>query len=82
MRTRTEITLEMDRWIVVGRQTRRRWCSTCARHVEMMSLDDAARCAQVNTRTMYNWVESGVVHWDETAEGMLLICPNSPKLNR
>lgn len=81
MRTRTEITLEMDRWIVVGRQPKKRRCSTCAADVEMMSLDEAARFAQVNSRTIFHWAESGAVHWEETAEGLLLICPNSPNLN-
>jgi hypothetical protein len=71
----------MDRWIVVGRP-KQRWCATCGRYVEMMSLDDAARLAHVNSRTMFHWAESGAVHWDETAEGLLLICPNSPNLNR
>ena len=42
MRTRREITLEMDRWVVVSRPKKRRWCSTCALEVEMISIDDAA----------------------------------------
>ena len=81
MRTRTEITLEMDRWIVVGRQTRKRWCSACAGYVEMMSLDDAALFARVNSRTVFRWAETGAVHSSETTEGLLMICPNSPNLN-
>ena len=81
MGTRTEITLEMDRWIVVGRAKMKRWCSTCALHVEMLTVDDAALIARVNSRTMFHWAETGVVHSTETAEGLLLICPNSRKLN-
>ncbi len=81
MRTRTEIMLEMDRWIVVNRPGKRRWCSTCALHVEMMTIDDAALLAQVSSRTIFNWAESGALHVSETPQGLLLVCPNSLNLN-
>ena len=42
MRTRTEITVETDRWVVVQRQRRSDWCSACLRQVEMLNIDDAA----------------------------------------
>ena len=58
MRTRTEITLETDRWIVVSPPKKKRWCSTCERHVEMMSLDEATLLAQVTSRTIFQWAES------------------------
>ena len=80
MSTRTEITLELDRWVVVSRPRKQRWCATCALEVEMISIDDAALRAQVNSRTIFQWAESGVVHSSETAEGLLLICPNSLNL--
>ena len=52
MKTRTEITVEMDRWVVRQPATKRlRWCSTCSRHVEMLSVDEAAIFASVNSRT-------------------------------
>ena len=81
MRTRTEITLETDRLIVINRPKKKRWCSACEGHVEMMSIDDAALRAQVNSRTIFRWAESGAVHSSETAAGLLLICPNSPNLS-
>lgn len=40
MRTRTEMTIEVDRWIVVQRQPKADWCSTCLRQVER--INDAA----------------------------------------
>lgn len=46
----------------------------------MMSIDEAALLAQVNSRTIFRWVESGNLHASETAEGLLQICPNSPNL--
>lgn len=81
MRTRTEITVETDRWVVVSRQRRFAWCTTCSSQVEMLSTDDAAIFARVNSRTIFRWAESGAVHSSETPEGLLLICPYSPNLH-
>ena len=82
MKTRTEITVETERLVVVNRRRRREaWCSACSRHVEMLNVDDAAIFAQVNSRTIFHWAESGVVHSSETPEGLLLICPHSPTFN-
>jgi len=80
MKTRTEITFEMDRLIVVNRSRKAEWCSSCSRPVQMLSLDDAALCAHVNSLTIFRWAIAGELHSSETAEGLLLICPNSPKL--
>lgn len=81
MKTRTEITLEKERWVVVSRPRKQRWCPSCALYVDMMSVDDAALFAQVTSRTIFRWAEAGTLHASETAEGLLLICPNSPNLN-
>ena len=77
MRTRTEITVETERVVIINRSRRIAWCSSCARPVEMLSIDDAAIFARVNSRTIFHWAESRVVHSTETREGLLLICPNS-----
>ncbi|HYV82402.1 MAG TPA: hypothetical protein VE931_02745 [Pyrinomonadaceae bacterium] len=77
MRTRTEITVERERWVVVHKHRRIAWCRSCSRRLQMLSTDDAAILAGVNSRTIFHWAESGVVHSTETAEGLLLICPNS-----
>lgn len=81
MKTRTEITVETDRLVIVSRRRRNFWCSTCLRQVEMLNVDDAAIFARVNSRTIFHWAESGVVHSSETPEGLLLICPHSPNLH-
>ena len=77
MRTRREITIERERWVVVRRRRGTAWCNVCSREVEMLSVDDAAIFAGVNSRTMFHWVESGAVHSSETPEGLLIICPHS-----
>lgn len=81
MKTRTEITVETERWVVINKHRRTAWCRDCSRNVEMLSIDDAAIFARVNSRTIFHWAESGVVHSTETPEGLLLICPHSPNLH-
>ena len=81
MKTRTEITVEMDRLIVVNRSGRSEWCSCCSRPVEMLSIDNAALLAHVNSLTIFRWAIAGELHSTESSEGLLLICPNSPKLS-
>ncbi len=80
MKTRTEITVETERLVIVSRHRRGAWCSPCARQVEMLTVDDAAILFHVASRTVFYWAESGVVHSSETPEGLLLICPHSPNL--
>lgn len=77
MKTRTEITFEMDRIIVLSRPRRSEWCSSCARPVEMLSVNDAALVAQVNSVTIFRWAIAGELHSSESPDGLLLICPNS-----
>jgi len=77
MRTRTEITVETDRWVVVKRHRRTAWCIACSRQVEMLNVDDAALFAHVNSRTIFHWAESRAIHSSETPEGLLLICSHS-----
>jgi hypothetical protein len=43
----------------------------------MLTIDDAAIFAQVNSRTIFRWAESGALHSSETPEGLLLICSHS-----
>jgi len=81
MRTRTEIIVETDRWVIVSRLRRSGWCSACSRQVEMLNVDEAAIFARVNSRTIFHWIESGALHSSETPEGLLLICPRSLNSN-
>ena len=85
MKRRTEITIETERIVVMSRSVKkevgRQQCDCCAEHVDMITTDHAAIVARVTSRTIFKWAESGMVHSAETAEGLLLICPNSlPRL--
>lgn len=78
MKKRIEITIETDRLLIF--EERKRifiWCAPCGKRVEGITTDDAAIRARVNSRTIFRWVESGRVHYTETPEGLLLICPHS-----
>ena len=52
-------------------------CAACGEEVRMVTIDQAARLARVNSREIYREVEAGMLHFIETTEGSLLICFNS-----
>ena len=77
----TEITVESS--LLVLRRARRHapvYCAVCPTPVLLLAPEEAAVLAGVSTRTLYRWIESGQLHFRETAEGplqKLLVCPNS-----
>lgn len=78
-RTRTtEITVERSEVLVVRRSrfSVYAWCSRCGARVQMLTPEEAARAADVSTRTIYSRVENGQIHFTEMAEGMF-VCLNS-----
>jgi hypothetical protein len=79
VKRRTEIIIETERLLIVGGRKKRtiNWCAPCGKHVEALTTDEAALLARVTSRTIFSWVEAGRVHYMETPEGLLLICPNS-----
>ena len=81
MRTtkRTEITIETDRIVVLSRRKVSvvSWCRECNRRVKMVTADEAASIAGVTSRTIYRWVDSEKLHFNETSQGSLLICCES-----
>ena len=52
-------------------------CDRCAEPGGMITPDEAAALCEVSTRTIYHWLESGAIHFSETAAEGLLICLNS-----
>jgi len=49
------------------------WCPCCRLEAELVTPERASQIAKVSTRTIYRWIEAGVVHFKER-EGHLLIC--------
>jgi hypothetical protein len=78
MLKRTEITIERETvWVFRGTEARPEWCSECEHIVDAMTVDAAARAAAVRSRAVFRWVEDGLVHYGETPQGLLWICPES-----
>ena len=75
-RKRTETTIESHEvWVVRrARPVSPAWCDLCAGRAGMLTPDEAAQWRGVSTRTVYQWVEAGSLHFAETADGALLIC--------
>jgi hypothetical protein len=50
------------------------FCPACGVPSWMLAPDEAAALAGVSQRTVYDWVEAGLVHFEEGAAGLLFIC--------
>jgi predicted site-specific integrase-resolvase len=76
---RIEIDLMTERSLIIrsGRHSIQTTCQGCGREVRMITPDQAAMLADVRTRTIFQWVEVGKVHFVETPDGKVLICANS-----
>ncbi len=74
----TTITTETHDVFIVRRRTEhsiRMWCTECEAEVDMLTPEESAAIAEVSTRTIYAWLESGQIHYTETTEGNVLVCP-------
>jgi hypothetical protein len=84
-RTRT-ITETREVWVV--RRVPLPWaggrppnsCAACGAPAVMITPEEAAALARVSTRTVYRWVEAGLVHIEESADGPLFVCLSSLSL--
>ncbi|HJQ24179.1 MAG TPA: helix-turn-helix domain-containing protein [Blastocatellia bacterium] len=77
-RRRTEITVETS--LLVWRRVRRGdplTCAACPQPSPLIAPEEAAALAGTSTRTIYRWVEAGRLHFAETADGRLLVCPHT-----
>ena len=80
MGKRTEITIEIERRIVIRRihaKSKEIFCPRCPENAEMLTTDEAALVARCSSRAIFGWCELGWLHFTETGEGLLLICSHS-----
>jgi hypothetical protein len=80
MSKRREITFEIEQRFIIKRQSGQKttlFCSFCQKEIEMLSTDKAALLTGCNSRTIFDWVELGLLHFTETSEGLLMICKSS-----
>jgi hypothetical protein len=80
-RRRTEVTLETRLRIIRRSAPATVFCAQCPAPVPLITPEEAAVLARTSTRTIYRWVEAEQLHYSETPEGRLLICPNSLPLS-
>ena len=79
-RKRTEITIEFEEVIHATGESNRLtqgWCPACGIETTMVSPQQAAMIAGVTVRMINRWVESDMLHFLETGDGLLLLCVNS-----
>ncbi len=76
---RTETIIETHEvWVVRKRAGQPAvWCAECAGRPAMLTTEEAARLTGLSQRAVYRNVEAGAVHFTETADGCLFVCPAS-----
>ena len=53
-------------------------CQQCSTTIaSLVAPDEAAVITGRSTRLIYRWVEAGIIHFQETATGSLVVCLNS-----
>jgi hypothetical protein len=74
--SRTEITIETQQLLVIREpgDSVRGTCPQCGPEVRLVSSNQAAVLAGESTRTIYRWIEDGLIHFTETREGHLFVC--------
>ena len=79
MKRRVEITVETERLLLVrGRSVSvTAWCAGCGARVRMVTAGEAARLSGLSAREIFRRVEAATLHFTETNEGELLVCPDS-----
>ncbi len=77
MKRRTEITIEIDRVMIISQSNNHRsWCNACGTQVSVVTAGEAAEMIQSSETFIQRLAETGKLHFATTTEG-LLICLNS-----
>jgi hypothetical protein len=75
---RTEIRIETSETLTIRRRRlARQWCSECERDVVMLTIEQTAELTGATELEACRLVETGRLHFTETARGKLLICADS-----
>jgi hypothetical protein len=74
---RTRTTVERHETVVIrsARKLKRVLCPECSEPVALVALDEAVKFSGISSRAVYRLIEEGRIHFAETAEGSVLICP-------
>jgi hypothetical protein len=74
--TRTEITVETDRVLIIRRSIRA-WCRQCGREVDMLSLGEAEALTAVSGQELCASAQAHRWHLCENQQGTCLVCLES-----
>ena len=76
---RTETIIETHEVWVIRKRTHRPpvWCLDCAGQPQMLTAEEAARLSGLSLRAICRSIEAGGVHFLETADGGVFVCPAS-----
>ena len=72
----TEITIETQQLLIIREPGDSVWgmCPQCGAEGRLVSSNQAAALVGESTRTIYRWIEEGLIHFAETGEGHLFVC--------
>ena len=56
-------------------------CDRCQSPTQMLTPDLAATISGITLRTLFQWIESGQIHFVETPEGRVFVCLQSVTAN-
>lgn len=80
MKKRTVITSRTHETFVVRwekAESRKTFCAVCAAEVEMLSVEEAVAVSKLRAREIFRRIESGAIHFNEMADGLMLVCRQS-----
>jgi excisionase family DNA binding protein len=63
----------MPELMVVGQQV---WCPFCQLYAQMLKVQNAAKIVDVHTRTIYRYIEEGLVYSVKVAGKRYRVCSN------
>ena len=73
------MTIETEKFLsvrIIG-EKHREFCETCDERPPMLTVTEAAQFAGMSSRTIFQLIETGQLHFRETAANLLLVCFNS-----
>lgn len=79
IKRRTQITVETERFLLVKRpgNSEQSWCAQCEAQVTRVTPETAATLTHLSRRAIYRWLETGQLHFTESADGCVAVCLNS-----
>ncbi|HEV8485005.1 MAG TPA: hypothetical protein VGV87_15795 [Blastocatellia bacterium] len=75
MKKSVKVTFETERLLVIsGRRQSDLCCHVCGDEALMITVDEAAAMARINSLAVYRLLEAGTLHCAETSAGCLIVC--------